>query len=137
MIRYYVTLVMTTVCAASASAQSAAWPVSSSAQADLWFHGVATVGLGGPGRLPLYDSADVSRVRSAKHLRGVQTALDSASSRLGAALRADPAFEVLHFVPLLFSRSSPEEMLAELRRVADGSGSGGPGRNELFGSTAV
>jgi hypothetical protein len=93
--------------------------------------------LGGPGRLPLYDAADVARVRTAKRALGVQTALDSVAPSLGAALRADPAFEVLHFVPLLYPGSTPEAMLAAVRRAAESAGSGWPGPQELLGSAAL
>ena len=136
--RNIITVALAITCAAIARAQTPAWPVVSSAGADLWFHGVATVALGGPGRLPLSDSADVSRVRSAKATLGVRTALDSAAPSLGAALRADPAFEVLHFVPPYFSRSNPAAMLAAVRRVADGgAGTSGFGVDERFGATAL
>ena len=70
-----------------ASAQDAgAWEIRTDPFADLWFHGLATVGFHGFGAVPMYapELVDPSGGRAA----------------LLTAFHSDPAYEVLHFVPL-------------------------------------
>lgn len=65
---------------------SGEWEVRTDPFADLWFHGLATVGFHGFGAVPMYAP------------EYVDAGEDRAS--LLTALRSDLAFEVLHFLPL-------------------------------------
>lgn len=108
----------------------ARWVVTRDAFADLWYHGLALIGADGYGPLPLYAAAYRSDVRTVKHRRGSVTRLDDAAAELRAELRADSAYEVLHFVPAYFVGEDPLAVLAALRRalaagVAARPGSGG------------
>jgi len=114
------------------------WVVRSSAQADLWFHGMAVVGFEGFTPLPLYDRSYADEVRRAKEAAGVfPTALDEIADRLQAEFERDSVFEVLHFVPLYFPAASPEEMLDALRSVAAGEPPDQPVVETMFGMNAV
>ncbi len=99
----------------------AGWRFTAAPHADLWFHGLATVGLRGFAPMPLYDAAYEARMRAAKAERGLYpTALDTLAARFREAFEQDSVFEVLHFVPLYFPTSAPLEMLAALQTVAEG-----------------
>lgn len=75
---------------------------------------------GGGGLFPLYDSNYVNAVRQAKRDLGVYpTPLDSAGQEVLEEIRAEPALQLFHFIPLYFSRAGPNEMLAALSAVAD------------------
>jgi hypothetical protein len=95
----------------------ARWMVTRDSFADLWYHGLALVGADGYGPLPLYATAYRSDVRTVKHRRGSVTRLDDAAAELRAELRADSAYEVLHFVPAYFVGEDPVAVLAALRRA--------------------
>jgi hypothetical protein len=96
-----------------------AWTLVEAPQVDLWFHGLAVVGVRGFGPLPLYDPDYAGRIHRAKDSFGVSpTALDRQAERFRAAFEADSSFEVLHFVPLYFAAADRAAMLEALRAVA-------------------
>ena len=126
--------------AGSAQAAFAGWQFTSLPHANLWFHGMALVDPVGPGPNPLYDPAYPNEVRKAKEGAGVgQTALDARLGYFRAAFRGDPAFEVLHFLPLYFAEAGRSEVFAALKLLA-ATGEGLPraqSRNTGFGIAAV
>jgi len=88
-------------------------------QADLWFHGMALVDPIGPGPNPLYDPGYPNEVRRAKDGLGLSpTPLDDRLAYFREAFQRDPAFEVLHFLPLYFSRAGRTEIFAALKILA-------------------
>lgn len=96
------------------------WVVYASPAVDLWFHGMAVLGLyDQDAPLPFYNEAYTEEVREAKRARGLVTALDS----LGPELRRDffraGAPELFHFMPMYFPRTRASRMLTALRAVAD------------------
>jgi hypothetical protein len=105
------------------------WRFTAAPHADLWFHGLALVGLQGFAPMPLYDAAYGDRLRAAKKAAGVYpTPLDTLAAQLREAFEQDSVFELLHFVPLYFPTSAPLEMLDVLKTVSEGrrpSGFGG------------
>lgn len=109
----------------------ARWVVTRDAFADLWYHGLAVIGADGYGPLPLYAAAYRSDVRTVKHRRGSVTRLDDAAAELRAELRADSAYEVLHFVPAYFVGEDPVAVLAALRRAATAGVAARPGSGTL------
>jgi hypothetical protein len=123
-----------------AQAAPAGWQFTSLPHADLWFHGMALVDPVGPGPNPLYDPAYPNEVRKAKESAGVgQTALDARLGYFRNAFRGDPAFEVLHFLPLYFAQAGRTEVFAALRLLA-ATAEGLPraqSRNTGFGIAAV
>jgi hypothetical protein len=96
-----------------------AWTLVEAPQVDLWFHGLAVVGFGGFGPLPLYDPGYAARIRRTKDSLAVfPTALDRQAARFRTAFEDDSNFEVLHFVPLYFAAADRGAMLDALRTVA-------------------
>lgn len=87
---------------------------------DLWYHGLAVIGFDGTGRLPLHAEgyARAARLRWADAGAGA-SALERARPELLAAFRADPAFEVLHFVPLYFTDAPVDVALSALGALGD------------------
>jgi hypothetical protein len=116
------------------------WVFSSLPQADLWFHGMALVDPIGPGPNPLYDPAYPSEMRKTKAAAGVSTTvLDNRSGYFRGAFQRDPAFEVLHFLPLYFPQAGRVEVLSALKVLA-GTAEGiprAPSVNTAFGLAAV
>lgn len=105
--------------AAGGSAQERHWSVGSSAQVDLWYHGLAVVGFQGFGAVPLYEPGYAAAVGAAKRAAGLSpTLLDNRAPALLDAFRQDSIFEVLHFVPVYFGATSRVEMLDALDAVA-------------------
>ncbi len=119
---------------------SVQWSLVSSDFADLWFGGLAQVGFMGFDSVPLYDAAYASGVRGHKVAQGVgQTLLDRDADGLRIMFEADPAFEVLHFVPVYFAGVGRAETLDALEAIAE-SPSGipdAPSTGSRFGTTAV
>lgn len=111
------------VAPASGSAQASPvhWVVKRDAFADLWYHGLATVGSERFGALPLYSAAHVRASRDAKRRLGLGSPLDASARSLRASLARDSAFEVLHFVPPFFVGEDPGDVLAALRAALEGS----------------
>lgn len=100
------------------AAQAAAgWAFQDDAFADLWFHGLAVVGFHGDGAEPLYDPGYADAVRRARAGEAA-TLLEARRGALLDAFRSDPAYEVLHFVPLYFAGVGREGALGALRAVA-------------------
>jgi hypothetical protein len=93
------------------------WTVRVDPLANLWFHGLAVVQLGGFQRLPLYDPAYSAAVRQAS-TEVKNSRLGRDAEGIGRVFRADSAFEVLHFVPLYFVGRDPRAMIAALRAAA-------------------
>ena len=103
----------------SAQAVQRGWIFSSLPATDLWFHGMAVVDPFGPGPLPLYDTGYPNRVRRAKEAAGVfPTALDDRAGYFQGAFRRDPAFEILHFLPLYFAGAGRTEVFTALELIA-------------------
>lgn len=100
------------------SAEARTWQVVSSPFADLWYHGLAVVGFHGFGPNPLYDVA-YGRRASRDRADG-PLALEAPA--LLRAFEGDPAFELLHFVPVYFAGAGPGAALSGLRAVAESVG---------------
>lgn len=99
--------------AAPSLAAQSGWTVRSAPAVEFWYHAMAIVGLQGFGALPLYDPGYPAAVRAARDARGVApTALERQAGDLRAALAADSAFEVMHFVPLYAATTTPDQLLA-------------------------
>jgi len=95
-------------------AEAGGWRVVSSPFADLWYHGLAVVGFHGFGPHPLYD---VAYGRRAVRERP-ESPLAVEGPGILSALEQDPAFELLHFIPVYLVDAGPREALDGLRRVA-------------------
>jgi hypothetical protein len=109
-----------------------AWTVVADPAADLWFHGLAVLGVRGFSVFPLYSPEYARAVWRAKEAAGIYpTPLDARAARLRTAFGRDSTFEILHFVPLYFGRVPPEAMLNSLEAVAKGDRPAG------FGATVV
>lgn len=93
------------------------WVVRSDAFAELWYHGLATVGADDYGPLPLYSASYVRTVRESKRARALITPLDSAARTLHVAFAGDSSFDALHFVPLYFVGTEPGAALTALREA--------------------
>ncbi len=121
-------------------ASGGGWVFTSLPQADLWFHGMALVDPIGPGPNPLYDPGYPNEVRRAKEGLGLSpTLLDDRLAYFREAFQRDPAFQVLHFLPLYFSRAGRTEIFAALELLA-GTGEGiprAPSTRTSFGVAAV
>jgi hypothetical protein len=107
------------------------WVVRERPQVDLWFHVLAVIAADQPGPLGLYSAEYEELIRLAKLEAGVYpTALDSLATDLREGIGEGGGYDLLHFVPLYFPNSDPDEMLTALRMVADGDaprpGRGGP-----------
>jgi hypothetical protein len=90
------------------------WIIADSEFADLWYHGLVVIGFDGPDQRPLYPAdSPFEGGRDSSRLR------DNASA-LHSALKAETAFELLHFVPVYFAGVSRPEAMEALHRVADG-----------------
>lgn len=94
------------------------WTVENSEFADLWFHGLASLGFEGPRAGSLYRA---EYHRSMQSTDVSPSALWRQAGSLGRALRRDPAFEILHFVPVYLHGVTVAAGLAALSSVADGS----------------
>jgi len=103
--------------------QSGGWTFTSDPFADLWFHGLAIVGFDGFGRVPLYDAEYAWDVTAARRGDTSPSELELARGELLAALMSDPAFEVLHFVPLYFADAPVDMALDALEHLGDGGAS--------------
>jgi hypothetical protein len=94
----------------------------------------------GPGPNPLYEPAYPSEVRRAKDGIGLEpTPLDTRSGYFREAFRRDPAFEVLHFIPLYFHRAGRAEFFSAMKLLV-GTREGIPRAqtaNTAFGLAAV
>lgn len=95
------------------------WTVASIAHADLWFHGLAILGLQGIGPLPLYDPDYVTRITEEKQRRGVYpTKLDEIGADLAENLSRFDLEDFVHFVPLYFPAVGREEFFVGLQDIA-------------------
>ena len=109
------------------TAQAQEWSFGTDPFAELWYHGLAMVGFEGFGRIPLYDAEYAWDVVAARRDSEIEpTPLERERGSLQAALGRDPAFEVLHFVPLYLTDAPIDVALDAL----DGLGSGGGLRAE-------
>lgn len=107
--------------AAGARSGPGRWVVRERPQVDLWFHALAVIAADQPGPLGLYSAEYEELIRRAKLERGVYpTALDSLAIDLRKGIGEGTGYDLLHFVPLYFPESDPEEMLRALRLVVDG-----------------
>lgn len=105
---------------ATAQREVPQWVVRRDAFADLWYHGLATVGAADYGPLPLYSASHLRTAREAKRAHGVTTPLDSSARALRAAFAGDSSFDALHFVPLYFVGTDPGVALRALREALAG-----------------
>jgi hypothetical protein len=95
------------------SAQSG-WTIRAAPAVEFWYHAMAIVGLEGFGALPLYDPGYPAFVRSDREARGLgPTALERQAPSLRAAFEADSTFELLHFLPLYASTTTPGQLLSD------------------------
>ena len=102
-----------------AAQEDATWSFEDDAFADLWFHGLATLGLHGFGAMPLYDPGYAGAIRTERVAAGLNpTPLEVRRGELLAEIRRDEAFEILHFVPLYFKGASRADALQTLADVA-------------------
>lgn len=105
----------------AAAPPSVAWAVVAEPNIDLWFHGLAVVGVRGFAPLPLYNEEYVRQIQVAKRAAGVPaTELDRLIPRMREAFARDSALELFHVMPLYFPGMAPEAMLDELESVARG-----------------
>jgi hypothetical protein len=124
-------LSLTALLLAVASTGSAAQPASqhgwrfvAAPHVDLWYHALAVVGFQPMGSLPYYAPGYRTRIAAAREAAGVgPTQLESEAAALRGAFSADPAFQVLHFLPLYFVGGDATDMFEAMRRAADGTGS--------------
>jgi hypothetical protein len=99
------------------------WRVRSNRAADLWFHGLAVVGLGMDDLFQLYHPDYVEQVRRAKRELGIYpTPLDSLADELLLKMEEEPELGALHFAPLHFPGASLDEMFRALIAVAAAAG---------------
>jgi len=97
----------------------AGWSFENDAFADLWFHGLAVLGLHGFGPMPLYDPAYTLASRAERNAAGLEpTPLEERRAEFLGLFQRDEAFEILHFVPLYFGGASVEASLKALSDVA-------------------
>lgn len=102
-----------------ATQEGEGWKFSSLPHLVLWFHGMASVDPFGAGPQPLYDPSYPARMRAAKEESGVgPTPLDQQAGYFRDAFRADPAFEVFHFLPLYFPDATSVEFFSALEALA-------------------
>jgi hypothetical protein len=121
-----------------ASESRSTWAVASAPHVDLWFHALAVLGFEGTGPLPLYEPGYPARVAREKEARGIEpTALDLGRRRFRDAFTRDPAFEVLHFVPLWFAATDVDGMLQALRAVGRGAPEEATDPRARFGANAT
>ena len=104
------------------SAQEPGWMVTNVPHVDLWYHGMAVLGLQGSGPLALYHPDYAAAIGQEKEEFGVSTRLDRERRRLRDGFASDNAFEFLHFLPLYFVAAGPTAMFEALRTVARTSG---------------
>lgn len=122
--RAWLGIVLLAIVAARSHAQESppaarAWRVTALDQVDLWYHGVAVVGYGVAVPDALYDPGYAPIVRGAKERQGLAaTPLDRAARTLATTFRRDPAFEIVHFLPLYFATAEWPAMLQALRAMA-------------------
>ena len=96
------------------------WQLEPNATVDLWYHGLAVIGVTQQGILPLYSAAYASKVREEKERLGIYpTKLDELGEEISQAIESDGALSLLHFAPLYFHAADPLEMLRALSAVAD------------------
>lgn len=86
------------------------WRFGVAPQVDLWFHGLAVLGYGMDAALPLYDSAYAAAARPGSALAALPTLRDT--------FERDPAFQILHFLPLYFTAADPLGMLGAVEDAA-------------------
>lgn len=94
--------------------------VRSRPQLDLWYHGLATIGVEDEQSLPKYNpdyAAEMSRIK--RDLGVFPTALDSTSDYFRSQLESLEEVDFFDMAPLYFPTSTPEEMLSALEAVAD------------------
>jgi hypothetical protein len=117
-----------------------AWTLGVSPALDLWYHGLALAGVDPMGGATLYDPGYRGRFSLQRsRMQGDVTPLESAVPEVMGIVESDPAFEVLHFVPLYFPGAGIGDLVAALRRVSD-TPRGIPGGLDVssrFGVTAV
>jgi hypothetical protein len=96
------------------------WIVKTLPQLDLWYHALATIGVGDEQPLPKYNpdyAAEMSRIK--RDLGVFPTALDSMSEYFRSRLESKYESDFFDNAPLYFPAASPEEMLSALEAVAD------------------
>jgi len=96
------------------------WSVRALPQVDLWYHGLAIVGVERAELLAQYDQEYASAIEQAKRDRGlVATRLDSLAEYFREEFGSKSEFRFLDQMPLFFQEATPEQMLAALEAVAD------------------
>ncbi len=109
--------------------QASEWRFRSDPFAELWYHGMAVVGFAGFGRVPLYDASYAWSVVSDRRSQDIEpTTLERERGSLQAVFTRDPAFEVLHFVPLYLADAPVDVALDALDPLSVNSGGRADGR---------
>lgn len=107
-----------------------AWRVTTLEQVDLWYHGIALAGFGVAEPAALYDPRYAFDVRRTKQRMGLAaTPLDRAARAIAVTFGSDPAFEIVHFLPLYFAAADRPTMLQALRTLDSQNGPPGNGRD--------
>ena len=123
-----------------AQPQAGQWVVGADAVVDLWYHGLAISGIQTGAGMPLYDVGYRGRFVAARAAAGADaTPMEAAAPEILGRLRLDPAFEVLHFVPLYFPGVGTDQLIDALRQVASSDDPIPVVRDPMvrFGATAV
>jgi hypothetical protein len=118
-------------------AAPARWTVERDAFADLWYHGLATIGARSDGPLPLYSATHMRAVGDRKRTRDIATRLDALAPALRTEFAADSAYEVLHFIPAFFVRDDPIAVLGALRAALSGAAARSPAPFSLAARAAA
>jgi hypothetical protein len=121
---------------------TAAWRVTTSDPVDVWYHGVALLGYGGAEPAMLYDPGYAAAARRTRSRLGLaETPLDRAAPSVARTFAADPAFELVHFLPLYFIDGDWAALHAALRRLAVpggvGTGTADPATDRTLAAIAV
>lgn len=96
------------------------WSVRLKPQIDLWYHGLAIVGVDREDLLSRYDRDYAGKIARAKQNRGIgATRLDSMAGYFRSQFGSKSEFRLLDQLPLFFGDATPEQMLTALAAVAD------------------
>ena len=96
------------------------WSVRARPQIDLWYHGLAIIGVEREELLSMYDREYAGAIAQAKRDRGiVATRLDSLADYFRSEFESSSEFRFLDQLGLFFEDATLEQMLAALEAVAD------------------
>jgi hypothetical protein len=96
------------------------WSVRARPQIDLWYHGLAIIGVEREELLSMYDREYAGAIAQAKRARGIAaTRLDSLADYFRSQFESSSEFRFLDQLALFFEDATLEQMLAALEAVAD------------------